>query len=445
MTTNILPAQKTVSTPRWLFITLCSLFCGLYFVRDILGVYINYYIIYVVAAIILLSVTKEEAICFFIAISSFTDAGFNGTFCVMLFMCLLLRFIDSIKNVRVYTLLLIVMCLYECLHYFMSSTIEIGALVTYVMVLGSLFIVQQYPHNKINKALIVNTFIIFSLFFILVTIISMMISFGSLEALIQSGFRTDEYNEFREEGRLSANQNYLTQICSVNICLCTLMISKKYRKLPYILAIVVFIICGLLTISKMFMVVAIVYSLYVIFIALKGNVLRGLGITALVLISGVIIYYFFGDTLLQMVAKRFESEDLTTGRVRIIENLLEYMQLNPHSYVFGIGIQEVHVVLGEAIHSSFFEILGGWGVTGFIVVAAYIISLVKHARKNMRIEGCKINGYGYLPLFMLLGYTIIGMLFGLPFSVVQIMLCIYAMQVKEKNYNDVVQHNNADI
>ena len=187
MNISVLNSQKTIPKSRFVFVLMCLTFCGLYVAKDVLGFEISYYLIYAVAAITVLIVSKEEAIGFFMAISSFTGAGFDGTFCLIFFVCLLFRFIDTLGSIKLYSVLLLLMCLFETWHYVFGGANEFGAYITYVMVLGALFIVQQYPHEKINKAFIVNTFLVFSLFFVMVTIVRLLIEHGSLAELLQQG------------------------------------------------------------------------------------------------------------------------------------------------------------------------------------------------------------------------------------------------------------------
>lgn len=444
MSTLALPVKENLKQPRWLYIILCCIFCGLYFVRDIWHINISYYVIYAVAAIIILTVRREEAVAFFMAISSFASAGFTGVFCIMLLGCVLIRFYNYIKSVKVVSLLLVVMCLYECIHYFAARKTAIGAIIVYVTVLMALLIIQQVPSKEINKVLVVNSFIAFSLFFVLMTLIQMLDAYGSLKALLENGYRTEAYTQLRETDSLTANQNYITQLCSLNMCLCVLMISKKMPKLFYVTAIVIFLVSGFLTISKMFMVVIVAFALYIAFIALKRDTIKGIGIIALMALASFVIIRLMGDTLIAKIQYRFENEELTSGRLNTIGELLSYMKTHPLTYLLGRGILQLQGFLSANIHSSFFEIFGGWGIPGLVLATVYIVCLVRQARLESILEGHRPNGYNYLPILMLLGYTLIGMLFSSAFTVVQMMTCIYSLYIEERETN-VVQHHNAGL
>ena len=154
---------------KWLYPMLCTLFLGLYCVRDLLGLSVNRFIIYAVAAVIVLVVKHEEAIAFFVSLSAFANAGFNGIFVTLLLGCILIRFFHVIKKAKIHSLFLLFFCVFEGIHFVISGTISAGTYVTYAGVLVALFAIQQYPAKRTNHLLIINSFIVFSLFFAFMT------------------------------------------------------------------------------------------------------------------------------------------------------------------------------------------------------------------------------------------------------------------------------------
>ena len=272
---------------------------------------------------------KKQVIAFIISIASFANAGFNGVFSCILFCCVAVKFWGEYKKLKTYSCLLLLMVLYEIFHYLATPLMPIGYLVTHIFVLPIVIIVQQYPQNFIDKKLIVDSFIAFSMFFVLMTVLQMSMKYGSLGALLQNGFRSNEYTELQELKTLSGNQNYITSLCSLNLGLCALMISIRGHKFVYIMETIIFVIVALLTVSKMFIVVCVAFTAYVVFYAYKRNIRTGIGLTIAFLIAVLLVIYFFGDTLIEMVLERFQSGDLTTGRVDIIKSLLGYMKAHP--------------------------------------------------------------------------------------------------------------------
>lgn len=420
------------------YIFYCVLFCGLYFIRDILGVNVSYYVIYTFAGFIVFALPKKQVIAFIISIASFADAGFNGVFSCILFCCVAVKFWGEYKKLKTYSCLLLLMVLYEIFHYLATPLMPIGYLVTHIFVLPIVIIVQQYPQNFIDKNLIVDSFIAFSMFFVLMTVLQMSMAYGSLGALLQNGFRSNEYTELQELKTLSGNQNYITSLCSLNLGLCALMISIRGHKFVYIMETIIFVIVALLTVSKMFIVVCVAFTAYVVFYAYKRNIRTGIGLTIAFLIAVLLVIYFFGDTLIEMVLERFQSGDLTTGRVDIIKSLLGYMKAHPLTFIIGIGIQNPYYYLGHAIHSSVFEVIGGWGISGLIIVIIYLVGLINDSRKAAFRNGSRPGMLNYLPVCILLGYSLIGMLFSSPYDLLKMMATIYAIQLcKDDKINEI--------
>ena len=414
------------------FICACALFCGLYVLRDLIGIGISYYIIYAVAAAIVLTSRLEECIAFILGISTFANAGFTGVFCTLLLGCVCIRFFIYYKTLRIASVMLLLMCVLEVFHFVAGSHDLTGELITYVTSVLCLLIIQRYPYNKVDADLVVNTVIAFSLFFVLMTIARVSVRMGSLGALIRTGFRDKAYDELAKGGGFIGNQNFVTSNCSLNLSLCLTMILNKRKKLPYLLAMAVFLFAGFLTISKMFVAVIIAVAVFLVLVRSKKNILHGVGALMLVGMLLVVVNKLFGNTLLKMLEMRFERGDLTTGRVDIIEDMFAYMEAHPFRYLVGLSILGTYNFINMGVHSSLFEVIGGWGYLGLLIVLVYMWSLVSAAALETRRNNGRIPIHNWIPLIMYLGYSVIGMLFSSGMAMIRMMVCIYALQLKEK-------------
>ena len=201
------------------------------------------------------------------------------------------------------------------------------------------------------------------------------------------------------------------------------------RKLPYVIAILCFIFLGLLTISKMFIVILACYALYIIYSMGKRNIKKGIIAILLLIILTSVLYALFKDTLLLMVKERFMEGDLTTGRIDGINLMFNYMDGNWHTYIFGTGILNLQHVLGVAIHSSLFEIIGGWGFLGSILPLLFVFLICKDI-KNYEKNNKNKQVLNYLPLIVMLSYSLTGMLFSSATAIARLIVCIYAIGVK---------------
>lgn len=426
--------QQQLKQTRYVYILACIAFCGLYFVRDILGIGISYYMIYLTGAVAIWLCTKEESIAFILAMLAFQNAGYNGIFSIMILVVIVIKFRGMIRRMKAPFLLLSSACVYELLHYIAPGGASSGEYLTYIALVMVLGILCQYPYEWLNKMLIVKSYFGFSLFFALMTLFQMIEKYGSFEALLEVGFRGEEYGELVQHAtNLIANQNYLTVICSVNLGLGALIISKVKNKVPYIVGVACFILVGLLTISKMFIVILSCYAIYLVVVAYKRNFLYGILATIVCIFMFFLIFYWFGDNLLELVGDRFEQGDFSTGRVEIIEQLLSYMKAHKYTYIWGTGILNLPYCLGVAVHSSIYEIIGGWGYVGGLLAVMFIVVMLKNVKKAAGYRKIK-KGLNILPLLIMLSYSITGMLFSSPGAIARLIVCIYAVGITgEKN------------
>lgn len=417
-----------------IFILICIGFCSLYFLRDIFGIGISYNMIYLMASLGVLLCTKEESIAFILSMLAFQNAGYNGKFAVLILFVVILKFHDMIRKMRSPFMVLALICIYELFHYFYPGGASIGEYVTYIALVLVLGILCQYPYERLDKLLIMKSYFGFSLFFALMTLFQMLQRYGSFEILIQVGFRGEEYSELVSHAtNLIANQNYLTVICSVNLGVGALIILHARNKLKYIIAVSCFIFVGLLTISKMFMIILAGYAIYLIYVAFKKKARYGIATIVLCCAVFGMIFHLFGDNLLVLVGERFEKGDFTTGRVDIVKQLFDYMEVNKYVNIWGTGILNLPYRLGVAVHSSIFEVIGGWGYPGIVLVSTFIVimlSVVKKACVYSRIK----KGLNVLPLLIMLSYSVTGMLFSSPGAIARLIVCIYAVGLTGERY-----------
>lgn len=424
-------SKEQSNQSRLVYICFCAVFCGLYFVRDIFDIGISFYLIYLWAALTMMVVSKEEAIAFFISIMAFSRGGFNGVFSVMMLAVVFIRFGYKRDKYNLSFLFLVLIAVYEFLHAFASKNVTFGVILTYVVLLLCLGMILQYPHENLDRKFILDSFICFSLFYAAMTFLVMFKTYGSLEMVITEGFRTSNYAETVSNTKsFVGNQNFLTSLCSLNISLCILLISKSKHKIPYIAATVFFVLSALLTISKMFIAVLAALALYLLYVAYKKGLRQGIAVTVLLGILFVVAYQLFADNLIAMVLDRFKRGDLTTGRLDIVALMFEYMNAHPYTYLIGAGITNMQYEIEHAVHSSVFEVIGGWGILGVFLALGYIVTLLKIAKQNRMVEKYRIDLLNYLPLFVFLGYSVIGMLFSSELAIARMTICIFALELK---------------
>ena len=421
--------KQQITRKHDIFILFCIGFCGLYFLRNLLGIGISYDVIYFMAVLGVLFCPKEDSIAFILSMLVFQNAGYNGKFAILILFAVIIKFYNMIHRMRTPFMLLALMCIYEFLHYFYPGGASIGEYVTYIALVLALGILCQYPYERIDKLVILKSYFGFSLFFAIMTLLQMLVRYGSFELLLQFGFRGKEYTELVNNAtNLIANQNYLTVICSVNLGVGALIISQVRNKLKYMIGVSCFVFIGLLTISKMFIVILIGYAVYLVYVAFKKKVRYGITTVMLCCAAFGMIFYLFGNNLLVLVGERFEMGDFTTGRGDIIKQLFGYMEANKYVNIWGTGIINLPYCLGVAVHSSVFEVIGGWGYFGILLVVAFVVKMLSVVKKSCNTARIKI-GLNLLPLVIMLSYSLTGMLFSSPGAIARLIVCIYAVGV----------------
>lgn len=430
----------TIKKQKLLFVLMCIVFCGLYFIRDIFGFSISFYFIYIVACLTVVVANISQAFSFFLALTAFSNGGFNGVFAFLIAATFLVKLLVTNKKIKIsrFLALSIVCVFFEVFHIPFDYSVQIGEVVSYVVLILVGSLATCICPDEIDRKEVIVNFICFSLFFaVMAVLINLKFFDYNFNNFFTTGMRTSEYTEAIQSSRpyLLGNQNFLTSLCSINLCLCTLMLYYCEKKIPYVFASVVFVVVGLLTISKMFFVVLALYLAYIAFSIFKIKKIRGIVFIALLGIIAVSFYLLFKDTLIEAAIYRFRHEDLTTGRIEGINQMMSVFSQDNLYWLFGTGILNLLNVVGIGIHSSFFEAIGGWGIGGVLLFFAYYYVALKTAKEYRIKHKIKINVINYLPLFIAFVYALGGMVFSSWGAFIRIIIFIYSLELGMRDEN----------
>lgn len=423
-----------------LYSVLCALFFFLYFIRDVLGVSISIYLIYAISLMIVLACDFSCVVAFFVSFSALSNTGFNSVAIIALFIAFLIRYVGFCKakfTINRNYILLIVM-VYELSHYIFNNYALLTTVIKYVIFIFISFLIFSLPGDSIDRKVVISSFVWFSVAYVLLALlISLNLMSWNIGYLISEGLRAKEYTDAISgtQGYILGNQNFISSVCSVNLGICVWKIIENKKRLLHTILMFFFLISGLLTISKLFF--GILFFLFVLFVCLMWKKNPRYGITAF--LAGIIfialIFVFFGDTLITLVFNRFRSGmmsgDVTTGRVSTYELLVDYLRENVWALLFGTGILNLVYVLGDGVHSSIFEVIGGWGILGLPFFILLIRMVVKNAYDYRRMNYLKINYLTYIPLVIGIVYSFGGMMFGEAGSFLRIVLYMYILMEGE--------------
>lgn len=216
-------------------------------------------------------------------------------------------------------------------------------------------------------------------------------SLGNLRAIISGSFRIGQVDLLDESmtGIFSINANGIALMSVLAVSSVMLLMSKKYfTKKMAIPLLIYFSAVGLLTVSKTFILVyAGFWCLYVCWYSSKSNT-NIFKPFALVGAFILIIVFMWNTDIVQNVIVRFDTNDLTTGRVDVAVDYFDYMEQNRIASIIGIGLQNVtsKTALVHVPHNAILEIYVCFGIVGIIAYSLFFMSLVRSG-----IQKCKTS------------------------------------------------------
>ncbi len=229
---------------------------------------------------------------------------------------------------------------------------------------------------------------------------------GNIGGIISGSFRIGQVDLFDStmEGLLGMNSNGIALLAMVAVAVILLMFNKRYLSLLWsIIGIIFAAFVGFITVSKTFILVfAGMYLLYLIWYILKSN---GKNITPIFVlaVSIVALIVLPQTTIVKNVLDRFSSGDLTTGRIDVANEYLDFMFKDFSRIILGLGLQNITIKSGfmHVPHNAILEIFVCFGIVGILMFSVYFINLIKMNigyRKNNSLE--KANFINYLPIIV---------------------------------------------
>lgn len=206
---------------------------------------------------------------------------------------------------------------------------------------------------------------------------------------------------------LMINPNGLGRLITITIfCLLTIFkFEKKYSSI-LISVVVYFIIFGLLSGSRSFVLVfGITFFIYLI--ELSFNISKNIKKLTLLAVTTVILSVFvvtYMGSVLDLVAARFADDNITGSRDIIYSQYISKLEDSPLYLLFGSGMQDYsqkyHVIdyTGEyaSSHNVILEIVSIWGLTGLFIITLLVLTLYQSLNIKNRI--LKNTVLAYLPM-----------------------------------------------
>lgn len=237
---------------------------------------------------------------------------------------------------------------------------------------------------------------------------------------------------------------YMTMTAAALALLAVLYLNRYLSQKAFAAGAGILMVFGALTYSKTFLVVLMIFCiLFVAMLFSRKRYILGIMCVFIFLIAGIIL----SRTVLAVTIYRFTSTDnlyeLTTGRSELIAEYLQEITKSAGNLFFGAGLSAE--ILGRGTHNLFLEIVYYYGLTGFGIMTAYILSLIRLAGQRFEDSMGKRTGilkYTVLLIFLLLFSTLQGLRFSITYVILY--LSILATIIMPKKGDDFSVRGDED-
>ena len=250
--------------------------------------------------------------------------------------------------------------------------------------------------------------------------------FGRIDKLIKWGEKWYHINyTHRTSMMLDENENYFGLMMLSSIFASAILILKEkkiFKIFLLILSILVCVLLGTYTGSKSFFISLAIFVLFFLFMLYaESYISTKIVVCLLLIIGGVIAFAAIKIPYVnQMIIGRMDSD---SGRIRLIGEYFGYLFKHPVQLIFGVGVTRLKEMTGfsEPPHNAIVQIVGGYGIVGFLIIIAALVVTITKARPKMHlIVDNKIIYFCPLFVFLIFAqtsqifYPIATLMYGLP-------------------------------
>lgn len=210
---------------------------------------------------------------------------------------------------------------------------------------------------------------------------------------------------------LFQDPNYYSMLLITALALMTKLKDSYRISWPvFLLGSLLLIACGVLTYSKtFFLMLVLLVAVYLVWQFWNRRVFRGFLMTVCILVVGGILLLSEGSPFAVVLTRLTSSTDLgdvTTGRSDVFLSYFRAITESLGTILFGVGLGQPN--LGRDPHNLFLEICYYIGVTGLVLMALYYVSLIKAIDANLKQQNL-IARYVVLFMVLMLHMTLHGM------------------------------------
>lgn len=289
-----------------------------------------------------------------------------------------------------------------------------------ILILG-LTIFDARKYNDLDGRFILICFIVSVMFVTTDILLQYLQAYGSFAELLHKGIRFGDTTQIPQKNSiyisLNPNQYGGTAALALASCLVLFFNSKwsNLKKCVLIITMILFLLFGIMTQSRTFLVLALCLVFLTIICNVKLNLNRLLlALLMTLLLVGIVVlvlYLCFRD-LYDSLIGRFLVEDISNGRFKLYSMYLDIMINEPIVLFFGVGTQNIEATLRGRIdflkyfpetfqlpHNAVLESVLCWGIMGVVLITLMFVQTVINAK--IQTSEHKPKMINYLPMIIL--------------------------------------------
>jgi O-antigen ligase len=193
--------------------------------------------------------------------------------------------------------------------------------------------------------------------------------------------------KFARFSGLWTDPNYYSLELTLSLfSLTSFALNGKMSKWSMALIPVIFVF-GILTISKSFAIIALLFLLYLLIVLIKKKNWL-LSTSLIVFICVIAIFTVSGSNVfISRTLSRFSEGEITTGRIGIWKSYISFLSSRPSILLTGVGINHAALINSTDLHNFYLEIIYHLGLAGgtgylFLILANIFWFSSKNKNKN---------------------------------------------------------------
>lgn len=389
-----------------LFYAMFSIFMALIYVKHVFEMPIPTFAFLLVSAAISFVGNKNHIIAMCMCCVPLSTSLESYHIIVICLFIYIIKYANGIK-VSIDYFWIILLLIWELLHCINEEVGMISAIVFIFPYVLCVLVINENSH-KIDYLFICRIIAICTLCMCFVVFSKMIIDSGFNIVNALSNMKRFGMFSSIEEGSIYFNPNALGYFCLFAVIGLIQKIEYETYRVSDLIIISTLIICGLLTLSRTY-VVCLVITIVLFGFAkkgtLKGKVKTLFVIAGMMLIISVILVKVFPEIINDLMM-RFLVEDISNGRTQLIKIYNQYIGASMKNLMWGTGLVARKLRIDnyfgsinmQVPHNGVQELIVVWGTLGMFIWFVFMFGLIIKSRKINPSQGL-IN---YIPLIVLM-------------------------------------------